>query len=92
MRLKAAKDLASDSSRFSRSAFWDDVRRHGTTVSLHMPAMLSMLLTDPPHGRKIAKINCGSSSVISVVSHFSRHRPHLIGLPLLRRHRENGGR
>jgi crotonobetaine/carnitine-CoA ligase len=34
--------------RFSRSAFWEDVRGNGTTASLLMPAMLSMLLTDPP--------------------------------------------
>jgi crotonobetaine/carnitine-CoA ligase len=34
--------------RFSRSEFWQDVRRHAATVSLLMPAMLSMLLTDPP--------------------------------------------
>jgi crotonobetaine/carnitine-CoA ligase len=34
--------------RFSRSAFWSDVRGHGATASLLMPAMLSMLLTDPP--------------------------------------------
>jgi crotonobetaine/carnitine-CoA ligase len=34
--------------RFSRSAFWHDVRDYGTTVSLLMPAMLSMLLTDSP--------------------------------------------
>jgi crotonobetaine/carnitine-CoA ligase len=32
--------------RFSRSAFWHDVRRHGATVSLLMPAMMSMLMTE----------------------------------------------
>jgi crotonobetaine/carnitine-CoA ligase len=34
--------------RFSVSAFWDDARRHGTTASVMMPAMLSMLLSAPP--------------------------------------------
>jgi crotonobetaine/carnitine-CoA ligase len=34
--------------RFSRSAFWGDVREHGATAALLMPAMLSMLLTEPP--------------------------------------------
>jgi carnitine-CoA ligase len=34
--------------RFSRTKFWDDVRTHGATASLLMPAMLAMLLSDEP--------------------------------------------
>jgi crotonobetaine/carnitine-CoA ligase len=34
--------------KFSRTAFWSDVRRHGTTVTFLMPAMMSMLLGEPP--------------------------------------------
>jgi crotonobetaine/carnitine-CoA ligase len=34
--------------RFSRTTFWADVQGQNTSVSLLMPAMLSMLMTNPP--------------------------------------------
>jgi crotonobetaine/carnitine-CoA ligase len=37
--------------RFSRSEFWDQVRSSGATLSIVMPAQLSILMTAPPSER-----------------------------------------
>lgn len=34
--------------RFSRTTFWDEVRRTGSTVTLLMPTQMSILMTAPP--------------------------------------------